>query len=113
MYSVECLYIPLKPSSPRVGLAERFLKRRLERQGWIVWRGGMIHLSREEELYSNMKKKYDHLQQLLKIQVPEHIEQLQYFCRILPRVGWGSACPKTVNDHIHTLHTQRRNGKKT
>jgi len=76
-------YIPLRPTTTsRYGLSERQMRRRLERQGWTVWRGGSINMLRRNELYPNVRKKYQLLYELLEKYHPKHRETLEYFCSV-------------------------------
>ncbi len=74
-------FVPIKgkPKS-RVGLAERFLRKRLEKQGWMVWRGGSIDITRRAEVYPNVRRRYEQLCALLEQQYPTMLEKLQYLC---------------------------------
>jgi len=83
------LYIPMRKAFPdRHGLAEREIKRRLEKQGWIVWRGELVGLLRharnhpEQELYANVKKKYELLELLLNDHHPSRLDDLQYLSAV-------------------------------
>jgi len=80
---VRTVFVPLmKHYAKRVGLSERLLRRRLEKTGWIVWRGGSIHLSRNAELYPTVRKKYALLSALLNKHRPGMLERLQYICAV-------------------------------
>ena len=81
MTLVRHIYIPLdKPRNERRGLSERIVRRKLERSGWIVWRGGLINITREDEQYLNVQRKYEQLRQLLLTHHPAMLETLQYLC---------------------------------
>ena len=56
-------------------LSETQIKKRLEKQGWTVWRGGYLHCTRYDELYPNVKKKY--LQYLCAV----HHGMPDFFCQ--------------------------------
>lgn len=72
-------YVPMKKKyARRQGLSERQLKKRLEGQGWTVWRGGSINITRNDEVYPNVRRKYELLNSLL----GEALEYLQYLCHI-------------------------------
>ncbi|MBD3318342.1 hypothetical protein GF342_00350 [Candidatus Woesearchaeota archaeon] len=76
-------YVPMKKHyAQKRGLSERILRQRLERQGWTVWRGGSIHITRYEELYPNVRRKYELLIRLLDDHKPDTKEILQYYCMI-------------------------------
>jgi hypothetical protein len=73
------VYIPLsRLQKSRRGLSEKLLKRRLEKNGWQVWRGGFIHASRKTELYPNVERAYKNLAALLEKHKPGALELLQY-----------------------------------
>jgi hypothetical protein len=78
------IYVPMRRQFlERRGLAERELKARLERQGWTVWRGDLIGiLRREEEVYPNVRKKYELLAALLAKRRPDLQEELEYLAAI-------------------------------
>jgi len=82
MKSLTHIFVPLQSSPPRFGLAERFLRRRLERQGWTVWRGGRIDIVRQEDVYPNVRRKYEQLCRLLQKHHPRQVERLQYLCAV-------------------------------
>jgi len=79
-------YYPLpehcRPSARRKGMSERELRRRLERHGWIVWRGDCLNILRREELWPNVKKKYTLLKELLDKHYPGTFELLEYSCAV-------------------------------
>lgn len=76
-------YVPMRSGSvERRGLSERELKRRLERQGWKVWRGGLIGILRREELYPNVRRKYGLLRELVERRHPGTFELLEYLCAV-------------------------------
>ena len=47
------------------GRSEREIKKRLEKQGWEVWRSASINILLRNEIYPNVRKKYDPLHKLL------------------------------------------------
>jgi len=61
------IYVPRRnyPYKSRRGLAESQLKKRLEKQGWMVWRGGFFHAI-NGDLYPVVRRKYVQLVQLIK-----------------------------------------------
>ncbi|MFH1399723.1 MAG: VRR-NUC domain-containing protein, partial [Candidatus Woesearchaeota archaeon] len=79
---LKCVYVPIPKSyTTRTGLSEKFLKRRLEKQGWKVWRGGSIHIIRSNELYPHVQRSYQHLCTLINSYSP-YLEELQYLCEV-------------------------------
>ena len=77
---INCEYVPVRkfPDSKR-GLSEKLLKRRLEKQGWIVWRGGSFNVLRKDDIYPNVRRKYEKLRGLMK---RGHFEYFQYLCSV-------------------------------
>ena len=76
-------YIPLKKTyKSRKGLSERLLKKRLEKAGWVVWRGGSINILEKEGLYPNVRKKYQQLIYLLKKHHGKEFDNLRYLCKV-------------------------------
>ena len=63
---ITTVYVPIRnyPYKTRHGLAEIQLRRRLEKQGWQVWRGDFIHLL-WTDVYPSVRRKYDQLSNLL------------------------------------------------
>ncbi|MEK6849867.1 MAG: VRR-NUC domain-containing protein [Nanoarchaeota archaeon] len=63
---ITTIYVPIRnyPYMTRRGLSELQLRRRLEKQGWQVWRGGFLHAA--SGYFPSVKKKYDFLFGLLK-----------------------------------------------
>jgi hypothetical protein len=78
------VYVPMRRQFlERRGLAERELKTRLERQGWTVWRGDLVGiLRRGEEIYPNVRKKYELLAQLLEKRHPGLQEEFEYLATV-------------------------------
>ncbi len=70
------------PGYRRKGMSERELRKRLERQGWTVWRGALINILRRDELYPNVRRKYEILKELLQDHHPHHFELLEYYCAV-------------------------------
>lgn len=66
----------------RKGYSEKAIRRRMEKSGWIVWRGGFLHATRKDELYPNVRKKYELLEQLMDEHKPGMLEELQYMCKV-------------------------------
>jgi len=92
-------YFPLPDRCKRVrnrqGLSESEVRRSLERRGWTVWRGDCLDIltrvrghapTRDvlwrDELYPNVRKKYERLRQLLDKTHPGTSEQLSYLCAV-------------------------------
>jgi hypothetical protein len=103
------LYVPMRAKRDDMrGFSESELKKRLEKQGWTVWRGELIILTRtlaqntleqrsarrlirnaleeKEESsvlhYPSVRRKYERLLQLLVEDFAEQLEVLQYLCAI-------------------------------
>jgi len=77
------LYVPMRREFPsRHGLSERELRRRLVRQGWMVWRGGLIDIVRQSEIYPNVRRRYELLCSLLEKHRPGTLDELQYLCAV-------------------------------
>jgi len=77
------VYVPMaRKYKKRQGLSERQLKKRLEQQGWTVWRGGAINIVRYGGLYPNVKRKYEVLCKVLEEHRPGTCEYLQYLCSV-------------------------------
>jgi len=75
------VYVRDMPNNKR-GFSERVIRRRLEKSGWTVWRGGFLNATRFDELYPNVERKYKLLDQLLDKHKPGMKEQLQLMCHI-------------------------------
>ena len=76
-------YIPFyKKYKNTKGLSERQIRKRLEKDGWMVWRGGSINLIGKTDLYPNVEKKYGILKALLAVHNPNTIDELAYLCAI-------------------------------
>ncbi|MFH1916468.1 MAG: VRR-NUC domain-containing protein [Nanoarchaeota archaeon] len=76
-----CLEIPLKATSRRA-LSERLAKKRLEKKGWTVWRGGLFSITKREEIYPSVLHKYTLLLELMEKHYPGKVEALQYLCDV-------------------------------
>jgi hypothetical protein len=82
-HGVTHVYIPLsREYTKNKGLSERLIKRRLEAQGWTIWRGGCLNILKRDELYPNVRKKYETLMELLTYHHPDDIEKLQYLSAV-------------------------------
>ncbi|HSU72734.1 MAG TPA: VRR-NUC domain-containing protein [Candidatus Binatia bacterium] len=78
---ITTVYVPIRnyPYKTRHGLAELQLRRRLEKQGWQVWRGDFIHLL-WTDAYPSVRRKYDPLSNLLLERFgAEMLDTLGYF----------------------------------
>jgi len=64
------------------GLSERIVKQRLEKQGFLVWRGGFLYATKTDDPYPNVYKKYKLVEGLLDKYKPGTKEPLQYMCRV-------------------------------
>jgi len=81
--SITFICVPLsKEYEKRRGLSERFHRKRLEKNRWIVWRGGLIGIHRRAVVYPNVYKKYALLEKLLMEKHPEQYDLLQLFCAV-------------------------------
>lgn len=70
-----CYQVPLHPKN-RKGFSESYIRKKLEKRGWTVWRGGYLHAQRKPNTYPNVKKKYERLKKLL----GDDLNILQYIC---------------------------------
>jgi hypothetical protein len=75
-------YIPMQrePRDAR-GHSETQLRKRLEQQGWRVWRGAMIGCWRSrdwDEKYPNVRRRYAELHRLLVLEHALFVEELCY-----------------------------------
>ena len=63
---ITTVYVPMRnyPYKTRHGLAEVQLRKRLQKQGWDVWRGDFMHLL-WTDVYPSVRRKYDRLADLL------------------------------------------------
>jgi len=79
--SIRC--VPIRREyACNTGLSERYFRRVLEKQGWLVWRGGSIDMLRRDELYPNVRRKYGKLISLLSLHHPDKLQLLQYWCAV-------------------------------
>ena len=77
-------YIPMRkyPYKTRHGLAELQLRKRLEKQGWKVWRGGFVHAI-AADVYPSVKKRYLELAELiLELHGERMLDFLCYLCTV-------------------------------
>lgn len=78
-------YVPMRRQFlERRGLAERELKARLERQGWTVWRCDLIGIVHErgDDLYPNVRRKYELLEAVLERRRPGLHEEIRYLVAV-------------------------------
>ena len=80
--TVKVVCVPIPKSKTKFGLSEKHAKKRLEKSGWEVWRGGNIGLQRRYETYLNVKRKYEKLSDLLNKQYPEQHDYLMLLCAV-------------------------------
>ncbi|MFH0978387.1 MAG: DNA polymerase domain-containing protein [Candidatus Woesearchaeota archaeon] len=81
--TVRHVFVPMqKQYSERQGLSERILARRLIKQGWSVWRGGLINIVNKDDLYPNVRKRYEKLNSLLFKHRPDLLDYLHYLCDV-------------------------------
>jgi len=74
-------YVPItKKYSSKKGLSEKLLRRRLESNGWLVWRGSLLNILHRDDLYPNVRKKYTLLNNLLQKHHAKTIDYLKYLC---------------------------------
>jgi len=85
--TVTTIYVPIRnyPYKKRAGLSEVQLRKRLEKQGWKVWRGGFFHRL-HDDLYPVVRRKYIVLVQLIKRLYG--LEKLEFLC-YMDRVHHG------------------------
>ncbi len=82
-FKVKTVYVPIRnyPYKTRHGLSELQLRRRLEKQGWKVWRGGFIHIAGAS--YPAVKKRYELLAGLVnELFGPEMLDTLSYLSSV-------------------------------
>ncbi len=78
------VYVPMRryPYKSRHGLAELQLRKRLEKQGWVVWRGGFVHAI-AADVYPAVKKKYLQLAELVvELYGDSALDLLCYLCTV-------------------------------
>ncbi|MDD9954176.1 MAG: VRR-NUC domain-containing protein [Candidatus Woesearchaeota archaeon] len=76
------VFIPNTSNARRRGLSERMIKKRLERDGWLVWRGSLVGAHKDESRYPNVRRKYAILHELLEQHHPDKISTLEYMCYV-------------------------------
>jgi len=83
---IQLVYVPIGNYSYKTqqGLAERQLRKRLEKQGWTVWRGGNFNLLRQQNnAYPSVRKAYEKLfQKIVVSHGAPMLERLQYICSV-------------------------------
>lgn len=72
--------LPLRVTDRR-GLAERLVRKRMERQGWLVWRGQLLLFPPEEDTYPNVRRKYERLRTLLEYKYPQLVDALAFLAQ--------------------------------
>jgi hypothetical protein len=70
------------PTQKRKGMSEREIRKLLEKRGWKVWRGHLLNILKRDELYPNVRRKYELLQQLLNEHHATTAEYLGYLCAV-------------------------------
>ncbi|HLP79515.1 MAG TPA: DNA polymerase domain-containing protein [Acidobacteriota bacterium] len=77
------VYIPIpKKYEDYRGVSEQLIRKDLQKKGWLVWRGGLIHYAGQKHEYPNVQKKYELLAQLLDKYHPDVRDHLSYICRV-------------------------------
>lgn len=77
---IKFVYHPIKKEyKSNHGLSEKLIKKKLENDGWDVYRGGFLHCLRMDDLYPNVKKKYSKLKEILP---DEKLEYLSFISRV-------------------------------
>lgn len=80
---VRYLYVPItRQYASRYRLSERLLRQRLEKQGWEVWRGGLIGIENRSNIYPNVQKRYKQLTELLRKKQSRKLVLLRYFANV-------------------------------
>lgn len=76
-------YVPKRTKrQSNYGLSEHQVKQQLLKDGFEIWRGGQIGITRRAEIYPNVERKYKRLCELLQRDFPERLELLQYLCHV-------------------------------
>lgn len=81
---VVTVYVPIRkyPYKTRHGLAELQLRKRLEKQGWKVWRGGFVHAI-AADVYPAVRKRYLELAELImELKGEKALDFLCYLCTV-------------------------------
>ncbi len=77
------LFFPYRGDYPdKRGLSEKLLRRRLENNGWTIWRGGLIGAQDEYDIYPNVRRKYQLLEELLEGFRPGTYEELKFLAKV-------------------------------
>jgi hypothetical protein len=83
MMDVTHRYLPCRRTrQPIRGLSERQVKQGLLEDGWEVWRGSNIGITRHADIYPNVERKYKRLCELLQRDYQKKLELLQYLCAV-------------------------------
>jgi DNA polymerase-2 len=78
-YQVKHVYVPIRKKFESYGgVSEKELRKRLGKQGWIVWKSALINIINDEEVYPNVRRKYEKLHGLL----DDRLEMLRYICHV-------------------------------
>lgn len=64
------------------GRSEKEIKKKLEKDGWIVWRSSLLPIIFKEDLFPNVRKKYASLHALLDKHHSNSTEELLYLCAV-------------------------------
>ena len=82
-FTLKEIYVPMKVNySERKGLSEKIFKRKMEKEGWIVWKGALIGVESE---YPNVIRKYKLLEKVLGDKY-EHIKYISHVHHGIPDV---------------------------
>jgi hypothetical protein len=77
------IYTTFKDKEERRGLSEERAKKKLEKEGWLVWRGELIGiLRRGSDIYPNVLRKYQLFESLMEKHHPQLLEELQYLSAV-------------------------------
>ena len=79
---IKQVLVPFSKESDRLGLSERIIRKRLEAAGWTVWRGELLNVIKHDDIYPNVRRKYELLARLLDELHPGKREQLEYICAV-------------------------------
>jgi hypothetical protein len=75
---IHCMQMP----DDTRGFSEKIARRKLEQDGWTVWRGGFINALDMPEVYPNVRKKYELLEMLLQKHHPGKLDELKMLCSV-------------------------------